>query len=507
MKGRTEFRSLELLWSVAPHMVPLLAGLKAGESHEALVIAMQKTGRMGILQLQVWDLPAMVENRKLEQNCEKSPERTGQTIAKLAAESISDEPQAQPYEPKFKSFSGHADSQLFAANAGTSGEQNCARSSPDGDSRPSSSEGTSSDWFTLLMWRIQPRNQQLQNVAEFVLEDKEEGMEYIAGGQRHVPRPSFLKGLEAQMKRAQTREEAEQLQSVFSIEYMLRKGQEFARTAAAHLRKEPESAGQGEAPPETDPVTGRRVVRIGKRTFDANSLIADSDQIVSDAAEQGTAQNSETKTAPRNSTSDGLTVPIPEGLRPVTRDFSGLNKGEFSFPTLFGSRLLTNAPSDIVSIGFEGDRGKALPPKFYAMPEELLRDPLHWDQKAPKTEEWVNIIQDWQSAEGFPRLAELRGCHGADPAEGSDDPRTSLAADVARKSHSYVMAFVGTIDGTTGVSDDGPHDRDGNGLRRAVLFAPDGCPVKYYNTPLTAKDWDDARFYATRNSQTARNHE
>jgi hypothetical protein len=67
--------------------------------------------------------------------------------------------------------------------------------------------------------------------AEFVLVDRVSGKEHTVQGERNVPRQSFLDGLKALMESAASPAEAERLQGVFSVEYMMRKAKEFIGSA------------------------------------------------------------------------------------------------------------------------------------------------------------------------------------------------------------------------------------------------------------------------------------
>lgn len=181
-----------------------------------------------------------------DKKIERSPERPSEadsvvrTTAKLAGESISDEQQAVAYEPKFKSFSGHAGHGLPQA------EHAASRAARDGAATDSHSSPT--DWFGQLMNRIHSRSladAASSGVAEFVLEDKDAGKEHTAKGERYVARPSYLQGLQAQLKEAKSEAEAEQIQSFFSIEYMLQKARQIGSAAMAQLGMPAETPGDG----------------------------------------------------------------------------------------------------------------------------------------------------------------------------------------------------------------------------------------------------------------------
>ncbi|MFN8658994.1 MAG: hypothetical protein U0105_21845 [Candidatus Obscuribacterales bacterium] len=111
------------------------------------------------------------------------------TTKKVAGEAIADEPQAQPTK-KFTTFSGTDDKKLTKHD-----DAKLGGAAP---------------------------------VSEFVIEDKAGGIEYTANGARPpAPRQSFLDGLKKIFDGAASEEEAAQLQSKFSIEYMLNKAKDF----------------------------------------------------------------------------------------------------------------------------------------------------------------------------------------------------------------------------------------------------------------------------------------
>ena len=135
----------------------------------------------------------------------KEGDRGSATTQKVASEAVADEPQVQPTK-KFTTFSGTSDKKLSTVE-----------DSPDSHA-----------------------------AAAFVLEDKAKGVEHTASGTRHTkydvageskppdkhpdqpaPRQSFLEGLKKIFDTAGSPEEAEQMQSKFSIEYMLRKAKDL----------------------------------------------------------------------------------------------------------------------------------------------------------------------------------------------------------------------------------------------------------------------------------------
>lgn len=129
------------------------------------------------------------------------------TSSKVANECVTDEPQAQRYEHKFRSFSGAGDDPRLAALTTT---ESASHSSAANDDRT--------------------RN------SQFVLEDRQNGVEHTAHGERTVdpdykPRPSFLLDLRAAIANARNPQDAEEQQALFSIAYMTRKAQEMFAAA------------------------------------------------------------------------------------------------------------------------------------------------------------------------------------------------------------------------------------------------------------------------------------
>jgi hypothetical protein len=146
------------------------------------------------------------------------------TSANLAKEGVSDDEQAPKYEPNFKSFSGH------------DGEQALPRVT-DGESK---NAGNGNDWFGMLMRRLGMSKDvhdqsNTQQVSEFVIEDQEAHKEHTASGERYIARASYTEGLKAQVKDAQSIEEADNIQGIVSIEYMLRKAREMGFAVISEL--------------------------------------------------------------------------------------------------------------------------------------------------------------------------------------------------------------------------------------------------------------------------------
>lgn len=158
---------------------------------------------------------------------EKKPDKPSegdsqtQVSTNLAKEGVSGEEQAPKYEPKFKSFSGHG-SEHALSHLGT--ERN--------EQSTGSAAAHNVDWFSSLMRRLTaPEVRNNGGVAEFVIEDKERNTEHTAAGERYVARPSYLDGLRAQVASAKSPQEAEQIQALFSIEYILKKARDLGAAA------------------------------------------------------------------------------------------------------------------------------------------------------------------------------------------------------------------------------------------------------------------------------------
>lgn len=182
----------------------------------------------------------MRDDQKPERRSERPAETDSptQTSPKTAAEAISDQQQAPAYEPKFKTFSGQSDHVLPQAHC--SGAE---------------SNAGSTDWFGQLMNRLHSRDlsgKAVNQVAEFVLEDKDAGTEVSSKGERYVARPSYLQGLQVQLKDAKTAEEAEKLQSIFSIEYMLQKARQIGAAAMTQLGVSPAVQSEVQSAPGAD---------------------------------------------------------------------------------------------------------------------------------------------------------------------------------------------------------------------------------------------------------------
>lgn len=168
-----------------------------------------------------------------EKKAEKPPEGADlqpQASSNLTNEGVRDDKQAPRYEPKFKSFSGHAVEHSLSP----------LHSSRDAET---TTEAASGDWFASLMRRLGASQERKPGgaVAEFVLEDKEQNKEHTASGERYIARPSYLDGLKAQVSGAKTLEEAEQIQALFSVEYILKKARDFGFAAMATLTPKEQS--------------------------------------------------------------------------------------------------------------------------------------------------------------------------------------------------------------------------------------------------------------------------
>ncbi len=177
--------------------------------------------------------------RKRDQPSEREP--TSEAPQKIVAESIADEPQAVAYEPKFKSFSGQPNRFLPTAQKSDlpqAPRKTDASISEASDALATTTQAGQTDWFAQLLNRMRSANRLDtgdHGVSEFILEDKSAGKEHTADGERYIARLSYLHGLQAQLKDAKSEEEAERLQSLFSIEYMLQKARQIGVAALTQL--------------------------------------------------------------------------------------------------------------------------------------------------------------------------------------------------------------------------------------------------------------------------------
>ncbi len=152
----------------------------------------------------------MVRDQGGEKKAEglREGDQTASASPKVLSESITAEGQAQP-RTRFSTFSGGSDQMMVSARRGETAEEHRARQSA----------------------AVEAGKAAGQKVAEFVIEDRGQGVEYTAGGKRAAPAPirlSFSEGISKIVAGAKTEEEAVELQGNFSIAYMMRKMQELA---------------------------------------------------------------------------------------------------------------------------------------------------------------------------------------------------------------------------------------------------------------------------------------
>lgn len=184
------------------------------------------------------------------------------TTDKVAGESISDDPMAAAYEPRFKSFSG-----IKAGHLGAS-------------------------------------------VSEFCIEDAINGKLITAQGERSTsgPRLSFVQGLKQVLHGDHSPEETARLQAEFSIAYMTRKASQFfQQTAGAlidgiqHCFASPQDSRHASAetlpqqsanvfddqqPVDKDTATGEETIAKGRSAHGALDIIAQTPSQQSDAPHQ-----------------------------------------------------------------------------------------------------------------------------------------------------------------------------------------------------------------------------
>lgn len=170
-----------------------------------------------------------------EKQPDKKPDHVkddGQSNAassKSAAENVTNEPQAAKYEKKFSTFSGGHDRTLPKQGGGH------VERSRDGHLAKSHPPSESDQALEALMNRVNAYHDGQKTgpaaVSEFVIEDKKEGKEYSSKGERHVPRASFMDGLQKLLKTATSSAHEEEIKANYSIEYMLKKAGSFLTAA------------------------------------------------------------------------------------------------------------------------------------------------------------------------------------------------------------------------------------------------------------------------------------
>lgn len=174
--------------------------------------------------------------RKADQSKEGDQKAT--TSAKVAAEGVTSEPQAERYEQNFTSFSGTADKKLhvqqFVLEDKEKGVQHTAKAGKKG-------AGGEVKGAAEREGESQRHSDHKGEVARDKDKDKDKAP---------PPRASFLAGLKKILDGASTPEEAAEKQGAFSIAYMMRKAQELFETATGkgHHSNQPDAAA-----PEKEP--------------------------------------------------------------------------------------------------------------------------------------------------------------------------------------------------------------------------------------------------------------
>lgn len=335
----------------------------------------------------------MAGNDRVESKNERASESdqsVTRTSAHVANESIADDEQAQRYEPKFKSFSGTKERRLHSVGDDTT-------------------NGVSAS-----------------HCAEFVLEDKDAGTEYVAEGQRYVPRRSFIDGLKSLMDKAQSPEEAEHLQGAFSLEYMMRKVQNLMGNALSVFIPSELSQGKShcsniDPAPEAQSThsNGDRTfsnvedyIHAVKRTPDSR-LVADSNQVASDAM---------SVPPPR--------IPPPEGLaRYADLDLAG-KVGIDGFLTSDLSK--TTAPREIYAVAAHCVPGKVLEPTVFGLPVSE-NDEISYDKFRQKVSTGLK-----HHCSEFPNALPLMILVACESGVDAKD-RASVAERFARDEKVYVL--------------------------------------------------------------------
>lgn len=487
--------------------------------------------------------------REFDRNSE-SGDRATHTTPKVSTEAITNEPQAAAYEPVFKSFSGEPGRSL--------GTVKHHRSAADLTARERSPEPSTS---------------------EFVIEDKNAGKEYAAAGERYVARPSFHHGLDAQLKHARSLEEAQQIQGLFSIEYMLRKAREigsvFSQPSVAgssentlianNPAKDPNRAsdaaptakssavlenvvprdidlGQKEgrqfvSPPDVltvyqagkagtlIPQFGVRALPFGEKSIDdfCKEIKAGREELVSshpaapplvclDVEQSAIGASDRPSVAAEvarrlhlyvlgKGRNEELHLFDPKGqelpytitnlksaeqwskVRDVAMTNFDFNRGmrrACDYRETIDAQTI--APSDVISVSCHGKPGKPA----YETYEEFLGE-----VKKTQSRLVANQIQDHRTLHK-PPIIEVVSC---DSAIGPNHDKTnhhevnSMAARIARDTHTWTIGYGSTVIGPTGKTVKSAF-RQGEKGEPAILFDPTGRPRGPYSTPLTAKDWD-----------------
>ncbi len=355
------------------------------------------------------------------------------TSHKVAGESISGEPMAPAYEPKFKSFSGIAK---------------------------------------------QGVDQVLHTVSQFCIEDKEQGKLITATGEKpaYEPRPSFLEGLK-QAVQGHSKEEADRLQAEFSIAYMTRKATQFFQDASGSIvsgfqrcvglddSNQKNSVKQNLG---LDQETGQQTITIGKRTYPASDITGQSLAQMSDVPNQT----------------------VPDELE--HRKFDSGGKWISAYQIDYsGKKPFSGAPDDVFVITAEGHPGKLMKEsRLWVLDGERLSLHtlsalvVHLPERrffpSGRRLLLVNACKSGKSVESSGDEMIEPGISGR-----------SAAAQLAVLSDSWTIGAAGDINSDTGevytIGNLGQHVPS-----KWILFDPKGIPRLEFGAKMTEEDWQRA---------------
>lgn len=361
------------------------------------------------------------------------------TSHKVAGESISSEPMAPAYEPKFKSFSSVAK---------------------------------------------QGVDQVLHTVSQFCIEDKEQGKLITANGEKsaYEPRPSFLEGLK-QAVHGHSKEEADRLQAEFSIAYMTRKATQFFQDASGRIvngfqrcvglddSSQKNSVKQNLS---VDQETGQQTITIGKRTYPASDVTGQSLAQMSDVPNQT----------------------VPDELEHRKFDAGGkwisANQIDYS-----GKNPFSGAPDDVFVISAEGRAGKLMKRNPLLGP---LYDGERLNYHTLTA--LIAHLSERKFFPPGRRLILVNACDSGKPVESESNERIepgiskrSAAAQLAIMSNSWTIGAVGPVNGDTGEA------YTLNWKREPVpskwtLFDPKGVARLEFGAKMTDEDWSTAEALA-----------
>ncbi|MFN8656185.1 MAG: hypothetical protein U0105_07580 [Candidatus Obscuribacterales bacterium] len=361
------------------------------------------------------------------------------TSHKIAGESISSEPMAPAYEPKFKSFSSVAK---------------------------------------------QGVDQVLHTVSQFCIEDKEKGKVITANGEKsaYEPRPSFMEGLR-QAIQGHSKDETERLQAEFSIAYMTRKATQFFQDASGSIVSGfqrcvgLDDASQKNSVKQNlsvDQETGQQTITIGKRTYPASDITGQSLAQMSDVPNQT----------------------VPDELEHRKFDAGGkwisANQIDYS-----GKKPFSGAPDDVFVITAEGHPGKLMKEsRLWVMDGDRLS--LHTlsalvahlpERRFFPSGRRLLLVNACKSG----KSVESSGDEMIEPGISG----RSAAAQLAVLSDSWTIGAAGDVNSDTGevytIGQLGQHVPS-----KWILFDPKGTPRLEFGAKMTEEDWQKAESLSRR---------